>query len=113
MLPDTSMASMIVARREARVSTAEGRAAVYVVGLGSLIEVLSKSWFSVFQGYERLDLVSAMLIVQRFSTAAVEHAQCDRFRLRGAHRQEEIAGRVGDNEIHAALFLGVGKRLGD
>ncbi len=51
--------------------TAEGRAAVYVVGLGSLLEVLSKSWFSIFQGYERLDLVSATLIVQRFATAAV------------------------------------------
>ena len=39
--------------------------------LGALLEVLSKSWHSIFQGYERLDLVSATLIVQRTLTAAV------------------------------------------
>jgi O-antigen/teichoic acid export membrane protein len=52
-------------------STAEGRAAVYVVGVGSLCEVVTKSWHAVFQGYERLELVSATLVVQRLVTAAV------------------------------------------
>jgi O-antigen/teichoic acid export membrane protein len=51
--------------------TAEGRAAVYVVGVGSLCEVIVKSWHAVFQGHERLELVSATLIVQRLVTAAV------------------------------------------
>jgi O-antigen/teichoic acid export membrane protein len=49
----------------------EGRAAVAIVGAGALLEVLSKSWHSIFQAYERLDLVSATLIVQRTVTAAV------------------------------------------
>jgi O-antigen/teichoic acid export membrane protein len=52
-------------------TSSEGRAAVYIVGAGALLEVLSKSWHSIFQGYERLDLVSATLIVQRTVTAAV------------------------------------------
>jgi O-antigen/teichoic acid export membrane protein len=51
-------------------STTE-RAAVVVVGIGSVLEITSRSWFSVFQGYERLDLVSLVLIAQRFSTAVV------------------------------------------
>src|SRR5262249_53731564 len=51
--------------------SASGRAAVYVVGIGTALEVLSKTWYSVFQGYERLDLVSASLILQRASTALV------------------------------------------
>jgi O-antigen/teichoic acid export membrane protein len=51
--------------------SAEGRTAVVIVGVGALLEVLSKSWHSIFQGYERLDLVSATLIVQRTLTAAV------------------------------------------
>jgi O-antigen/teichoic acid export membrane protein len=51
--------------------SAEARTVVYVVGLGSLLEVLSKSWFSIFQAHERLELASATLIIQRFSTAAV------------------------------------------
>jgi O-antigen/teichoic acid export membrane protein len=50
--------------------SAEARAAVYVVGLGSALEVLSKSWFSIFQAYERLDLISAALVLQRGLTAA-------------------------------------------
>ncbi len=49
----------------------EARAAVYVVGIGSALEVLSKSWFSILQAHERLDLVSASLIIQRGFTAAV------------------------------------------
>jgi O-antigen/teichoic acid export membrane protein len=40
-----------------------------VVGIGSALEVLSKSWFSVFQAYERLDLISASLVLQRGLTA--------------------------------------------
>jgi O-antigen/teichoic acid export membrane protein len=52
-------------------ATPDGRAAVYIVGAGALLEVLSKSWHSIFQGYERLDLISATLIVQRTLTAAV------------------------------------------
>jgi O-antigen/teichoic acid export membrane protein len=52
-------------------SSPEGRAAVYVVGAGTLLEVLSKSWHSIFQGYERFELASATLIVQRTVTAAV------------------------------------------
>jgi O-antigen/teichoic acid export membrane protein len=51
-------------------STAEGRAAVYVVGIGALLEVLSKSWHAIFQGHERFELASASLIVQRTLTAA-------------------------------------------
>ena len=49
----------------------EARIAVYVVGVGSLLEVVSKSWYSVFQGHERLDLAAATLILQRMATAAV------------------------------------------
>ena len=52
-------------------STAEGRVAVYVVGVGTLLEVLSKSWHAIFQGYERFELASATLIIQRTLTAAV------------------------------------------
>jgi O-antigen/teichoic acid export membrane protein len=48
----------------------EARAAVYVVGIGTALEVLCKSWFSVFQAYERLDLISACLVLQRTLTAA-------------------------------------------
>jgi O-antigen/teichoic acid export membrane protein len=49
----------------------QARAAVYVVGIGSAIEVLSKSWFAIFQAHERLDLIAASLILQRGLTAAV------------------------------------------
>jgi O-antigen/teichoic acid export membrane protein len=48
----------------------EAKLVVYTVGVGSLLEVLSKSWFSIFQGHERLDLASATLIFQRAATAA-------------------------------------------
>jgi O-antigen/teichoic acid export membrane protein len=48
----------------------EERLAVYIVGIGSLLEVGAKSWYSIFQAYERLELVSANLILQRVSTAA-------------------------------------------
>jgi len=49
----------------------QARVVVYVVGVGVVLEVLSRSWFAIFQGHERLDLASATLIVQRFATAAV------------------------------------------
>lgn len=52
-------------------ASSEALGAVAIVGAGALLEVLSKSWHSIFQGYERLDLVSATLIVQRVLTAAV------------------------------------------
>ena len=42
-----------------------------IVGLGVAIEVLAKSWHAVFQGRERLALVSACLILQRTLTAVV------------------------------------------
>jgi O-antigen/teichoic acid export membrane protein len=51
--------------------SATEHAAVAIVGIGSVLELMSKSWFSIFQGYERLDLVSLVLIAQRFSTAIV------------------------------------------
>lgn len=49
----------------------EERQAVAIVGAGVAIEVLAKSWHSVFQGRERLALVSACLILQRTLTAVV------------------------------------------
>jgi O-antigen/teichoic acid export membrane protein len=52
-------------------ASSEAVAVVAIVGAGALLEVLSKSWHSIYQGYERLDLVSATLIVQRVLTAAV------------------------------------------
>src|SRR6478752_5479179 len=42
--------------------SATEHAAVAIVGIGSVLELMSKSWFSIFQGYERLDLVSLVLI---------------------------------------------------
>ena len=52
-------------------ASSDALAAVAIVGAGALLEVLSKSWHSIFLGYERLELVSATLIVQRGLTAAV------------------------------------------
>jgi O-antigen/teichoic acid export membrane protein len=49
----------------------QARIVVYVVGMGVILEVLARSWFAIFQGHERLDLASATLIFQRFTTAAV------------------------------------------
>src|SRR6185437_1117134 len=46
-----------------------GRLVVYVVGVGTLFEVASKSWYSIFQAYQRLELASATLILQRIVTA--------------------------------------------
>lgn len=40
-------------------------AATAILGVGVALEVLAKSWHAVFQGHERLELVSGCLIVQR------------------------------------------------
>lgn len=45
--------------------------AVVLVGAGVAIEAVSRTWYSIFQAYERLDLVSLSVIVQRTSTAVV------------------------------------------
>jgi O-antigen/teichoic acid export membrane protein len=45
--------------------------AVVLVGAGVAIEAVSRTWYSVFQAHERLDLVSLSVIVQRTSTAVV------------------------------------------
>jgi O-antigen/teichoic acid export membrane protein len=50
---------------------AEERLAVLVVGGGVAIEVLAKTWHAVFQGRERLALISACLILQRTLTAVI------------------------------------------
>jgi O-antigen/teichoic acid export membrane protein len=50
---------------------ASSRVAMVIVCLGMALEVLGKSWQAVFQGYERLDLAAASLIVQRLFTAAI------------------------------------------
>jgi O-antigen/teichoic acid export membrane protein len=42
-----------------------------VVGVAVALEVLAKSWFAVFQGHERLELISACLILERAATAAL------------------------------------------
>ena len=45
------------------------RAAVYVIGAGVAIENLGRTWGSVFQACERLDLFAVSIIVQRTVTA--------------------------------------------
>jgi O-antigen/teichoic acid export membrane protein len=45
--------------------------AVVLVGIGVAIEALSRTWYSVFQAHERLELMSLSLILQRTSTAIV------------------------------------------
>jgi O-antigen/teichoic acid export membrane protein len=49
----------------------DARLAVYVVGVGVAIEVLTKTWFAVFQAFGRLGLVASVLILQRVLTAVV------------------------------------------
>src|SRR3954451_8114817 len=51
--------------------SASVRLATLLVGLGVAAEVMAKSWHSIFQAYERLELVSACLILQRTLTAVV------------------------------------------
>ena len=45
--------------------------AVALVGVGVAIEAVSRTWYSIFQAHERLDLVSLSVIVQRTATAVV------------------------------------------
>jgi O-antigen/teichoic acid export membrane protein len=49
----------------------ETQLATLIIGLGAALEVGAKSWQSIFQAHERLELVSACLIVQRLLTAVV------------------------------------------
>ena len=48
---------------------AQARLATLLVGLGVMIEVMARSWNAIFQGHERLELISVTLIVQRGLTA--------------------------------------------
>lgn len=48
---------------------ADARWVTLLVGAGVAMEVMSRSWHSVFQAHERLGLVSSCLIVQRTVTA--------------------------------------------
>lgn len=50
---------------------ADARAAVYIVGVGVAVENLGRSWHSIFTAYERLEMISISLVVQRTLTAAV------------------------------------------
>jgi O-antigen/teichoic acid export membrane protein len=47
------------------------RLAALLVGLGVLCEVMAKSWHAVFQGHQRLGLISVALILQRGLTAVL------------------------------------------
>lgn len=49
---------------------ADARAAVYIVGVGVAVENLGRTWHSVFTAYERLEMISISLVVQRALTAA-------------------------------------------
>lgn len=51
--------------------SADARLATLLVGLGVAAEVMARSWNAIFQGYERLELVSATLILQRVLTAVL------------------------------------------
>jgi O-antigen/teichoic acid export membrane protein len=50
---------------------AESKLATRFIGLGVAAEVMAKSWGAIFQAHERLELVSAGLIIQRVLTAVV------------------------------------------
>lgn len=45
--------------------------AVILVGVGVATEVVTKSYYAVFQGYERMEYVAVALIAQRVATAAI------------------------------------------
>lgn len=47
----------------------DARWATLLVGLGVWVEVMARSWNAIFQAYERLELVSVTLIIQRGLTA--------------------------------------------
>ena len=49
--------------------SADVRVAVYLIGAGVMVENLGRTWHSVLQAYERMELVSISLILQRVLTA--------------------------------------------
>ena len=51
--------------------SADARAAVYIIGVGVAVENLGRTWHSVFTAYERLEMISISLVIQRVLTAAV------------------------------------------
>jgi O-antigen/teichoic acid export membrane protein len=51
--------------------SADAEMAVYLVGIGVAVENLGLTWHSVFTAYERLEMISISLVVQRTLTAAV------------------------------------------
>ncbi len=51
--------------------SADVRVAVYLIGAGVMVENLGRTWHSVLQAYERMELVSISLILQRVLTAGV------------------------------------------
>jgi O-antigen/teichoic acid export membrane protein len=50
---------------------ADARLATVLLGLGVTLDVMARSWNAIFQGYERLELISATLILQRGLTAVL------------------------------------------
>src|SRR4051794_34325490 len=69
--------------------------ATLFIGVGVAAEVMAKSWGAIFQAHERLELVSAGLIVQRVLTAGVG-----------------IAVLVGGGGLVAAALVYMGGALG-
>ena len=67
----TSLALLAVAVAVVTIGnyTADARIVTLLVGTGVAMEVVSRTWHSVFQAHERLGLVSGCLIVQRTVTA--------------------------------------------
>lgn len=51
--------------------SADARLAVYIVGVGVALENLGRTWHSVFTAYERLEMISISLVIQRTLTAVV------------------------------------------
>ena len=51
--------------------SSDARAAIYLVGLGVAIENLGRTWHSIFTAFERLEMISISLVIQRTLTAAV------------------------------------------
>ncbi|HEY7453290.1 MAG TPA: flippase [Thermoleophilaceae bacterium] len=49
----------------------EARIASYIIVAGVAIENLGRTWHAVFTAYERLDMISISLVIQRVLTAAV------------------------------------------
>lgn len=51
--------------------SADARTAVYIVGIGVALENLGRTWHSVFTAYERMEMISISLVIQRILTAGV------------------------------------------